>query len=482
MEDIIKLSYHLTVHNNDNILISETGGLKKYRNDNYIIIEYYESFSINSQNAIDETRIINKCIKCINGEEEILKFKENFQYKFYFYSTEEEKRISKIYNEKDELISYKYYDKNNEVLFYVYFDEDKNTKFFPENINFDILQQSIREMEIEKLAKSFPCEFSQIKSETEIIMNAYQIYGKKKYCSILPINNNDKRIKNEYFTSTKFQNIDSSELNRKLFEDLGIESNFEVNFFVLPLRIQRHYYILLISLNDEKLFVINSQFESNNSNIFGNFQIENLIKFEIQLNYTCAYFMESICMVLIQYKNINDIIDECKNGIFVIKILHQFGKMFESNKDKEIMIPFGNEPNYYEIKINQYFSFGLKKNFYNSKFINFKNLFDNIHPNNDTIMVFASNQDKIISICNQIKNLLDRFHGIMDYSIKKRNLTKEISFEFVNIETLKMQKKLIGHYNSAINFMSELPDINETDVSNEIARSGIYLNGNLVDG
>lgn len=381
--------------------------------------------------------------------------REEYEYKFIFISSIEEECISKIYDPFGELIAYKYKDSANKFQFYVCQKVSKSIySLISINCTFEELQRSIKNMTITKLSNSLPFECSQRKYETIIIVHAYQIYGKKNKCLILPINNNKqiyggKNQYSSYFNSLIFQKADESKLNELLLIDLGLTGNKiqGINFVVLPLKLYHHFSILLISLQDKELYLLDSDFnEKNVMKTFGPFNVKPLIRYVIQLYSTCAYFMESMCIVLSKYEKVSDILNECENGIFVIKTFIQIGLMFEPENEETMVSIDDIDQRYLEITINSngaIFKYGLKERFSNQKFFKFDEIFEHIIKDSD----FPNKIDELKILehemydSKRIYEILKKFHGRIDEDIE--NEIKNEKFNQDKRQKIKQHIKLL---------------------------------------
>lgn len=363
-----------------------------------------------------------------NNEEFICE--EEWEYKFIFLSSPEEESISKIYDQFGNLLAYKYYDNNMKYQFYV--GQKKSNSILSittQNCSFEELQESIKQMEIKKLENSIPYECSQRKSETIIIIHAYNIYGKQKNCYILPINNNRQIYGGNlnYFHSSKFQKIDENQLNHEFIVDLNLnkQKTQKISFVVLPIKLNHHFSILLISLKDEKIYLLDSKYNDKNY-YFGRFQFIPLIKYEIQLYSTCAYFMEAMCIVLSQYENVSNIIDDCNNGIFIVKTFVQIGIMFQRDDERTVIYPYQNIDCYQKIEIcngSNLFTYGLKNELSDQKFFNFLIALKFIDPKSQ--FIDESNEIKKLEMeindnNNRILNILNVFHKRIDIKVNEK--------------------------------------------------------------
>lgn len=400
--------------------------------------------------------------------------KKEWMHKFIFISTPEEECISKIFNSSGELLAYDYYDKNNKYHFCVATLKSRTSlNLFTMNCSFEELQQSIREMEIRKLEETIPYECGQRKSEIMLIIHAYQIIGKKEHCYIMAVNNHNQIYEGKdtycsYFNSSKFRNIPASKMNSAFISELGLTTNQTqgIAFIILPLKLYHHAVVLVISLEDENLYLLDSCYDENKTKeIFGKFRIIPLIEYTLQLDATCAYFMEAMCIVLSQYRNISEIKKDCQNGIFVVKTFAQIGQMFQPSDNCNVIIPYYDNPYYQKITINvnrKQFIYGLKKDLSNQKFFNFAVVLDYIDPESHFPNKIAEIKKLNEEFDNnfRIKQIMDKFYVNIDpfrytditiYDIKKKNESEKYKLkdQFQNEEN-KSQLKNKGVFGSVM--------------------------------
>ena len=133
---------------------------------------------------------------------------------------------------------------------------------------------------------------------------------------------------------------------------------------------------MIIDLRNKKLKLFDSSLY-HDKKIFGNFDVEMLNKNNLQMYGTCSYWMIGVCSVLQDYLNVNMIENDCKSGLFQLKVATKICQMFEKSEEPTIKYPFNGESrdkdSYFKFEVeidgNKH-NFGINKNYSSCKFIN----------------------------------------------------------------------------------------------------------------
>ena len=365
------------------------------------IQEEYETYGTEG-----EKRLIKRTFyKKPHGFPEVA-YIEIFSYKEYERIIPPEGQISSIYIPIDPKnpdkgcneIGFKYYDgEGNDLndLYSFFLIYNGNINNYEPYISKNVLEQFsdsdpfILKPDVPLIIQNIAQKVSKVRTdelgcsykEKLAIFIANDINGIKDHCSIRLENNINliEHVENEanYFNSYPFNELSPEQCYEKFLLDLDLsEEEKSKNFVVIPIALNKHVSTMIIDLRNKKLKLFDSSLY-HDKKIFGNFDVEMLNKNNLQMYGTCSYWMIGVCSVLQDYVNVNMIENDCKSGLFQLKVATKICQMFEKSEEPTIKYPFNDgdtdKDNYFKFEVeidgNKY-NFGINKNYSSCKFIN----------------------------------------------------------------------------------------------------------------
>lgn len=365
------------------------------------IQEEYETYGTEG-----EKRLIKRTFyKKPHGFPEVA-YIEIFSYKEYERIIPPEGQISSIYIPIDPKnpdkgcneIGFKYYDgEGNDLndLYSFFLIYNGNINNYEPYISKNVLEQFsdsdpfILKPDVPLIIQNIAQKVSKVRTdelgcsykEKLAIFIANDINGIKDHCSIRLENNINliEHVENEanYFNSYPFNELSPEQCYEKFLLDLDLsEEEKSKNFVVIPIALNKHVSTMIIDLRNKKLKLFDSSLY-HDKKIFGNFDVEMLNKNNLQMYGTCSYWMIGVCSVLQDYLNVNMIENDCKSGLFQLKVATKICQMFEKSEEPTIKYPFNGESrdkdSYFKFEVeidgNKH-NFGINKNYSSCKFIN----------------------------------------------------------------------------------------------------------------
>ena len=469
------------------------------------IQEEYETYDTEG-----EKRLIKRTFyKKPNGFPEVAYF-ETFSYKEYERIVPPEGQISSIYIPNDPKnpdnrcneIGFKYYDgEGNDLndLYSFFLIYNGNINNYESYISKNVLEQfsDSDPLDVPLIIQNIAQKVSKVRTdelgcsyeEKLAIFIANDINGIKDHCSIRLENNINliEHVENEanYFNSYPFNELSSEQCYEKFLLDLDLsEEEKSKNFVVIPIALNKHVSTMIIDLRNKKLKLFDSSLY-HDKKIFGNFDVEMLNKNNLQMYGTCSYWMIGVCSVLQDYLNVNMIENDCKSGLFQLKVATKICQMFEKSEEPTIKYPFNGESrdkdSYFKFEVeidgNKH-NFGINKNYSSCKFINVSDFLNTFgitgflkckqpqdfssktnNANDDSQETNSNKYFKIEELKEQYNISLNSFKNkqIEEENNKKKQLLSKWRLLYYKKELLQ-NEVLLQH-------PAKLPEINDIDSS-----------------
>lgn len=322
-----------------------------------------------------------------------------------------------------------------------------------------------------RIAESIIREHFKDKPDYVITGKKHQVFG-----ILITLKENNKNVivpfgtsgrVNEYWTDNSkirdgniqtetFFNITSTNtyenFRKYLIETFEIDvSDKDKDYLLIRNDFCEHSTCFLISLKTQKIYLFDTStwHFMNKETFFGELgnSIEMLNPGNLQINQTCSFWNTCFQIVVSKYKNIDDIIKDCNNGIIWLKTSAEMCKIFDINQtyptvkefEEEEIEKDDNKDKYIIFSIDEK-NFGISKLCYNNRFVNIKDLVNSlgnditlISPEGkETLKELLSEQIKKQDVIQQLEKVVKFYHKFDDYyknleklaSIKDKNKLK----------------------------------------------------------
>ena len=468
------------------------------------IQEEYETYGTEG-----EKRLIKRTFyKKPHGFPEVA-YIEIFSYKEYERIIPPEGQISSIYIPIDPKnpdkgcneIGFKYYDGEGNDLNYLYsffLIYNGNINNYEPYISKNVLEQFsdsdpfILKPDVPLIIQNIAQKVSKVRTdelgcsykEKLAIFIANDINGIKDHCSIRLENNINliEHVENEanYFNSYPFNELSPEQCYEKFLLDLDLsEEEKSKNFVVIPIALNKHVSTMIIDLRNKKLKLFDSSLY-HDKKIFGNFDVEMLNKNNLQMYGTCSYWMIGVCSVLQDYVNVNMIENDCKSGLFQLKVATKICQMFEESQKPTIKYPFNDESrdkdSYFKFEVeidgNKH-NFGINKNYSSCKFINVSDFLKTLVITNclkyeqlqdSSLRTSKINQETNSDTYFKIEELKKKYNNCLK-SFKNKQIEKENNEkkQLLSEWRLLYYKKELLQNEVLLQHPAKLPEINDID-------------------
>ena len=343
-----------------------------------------------------------------------------------------------------------------------------------------LIIQNIAQKVIKVRTDELGCSYK----EKLAIFIANDINGIKDHCSIRLENNINliEHVENEanYFNSYPFNELSPEQCYEKFLLDLDLsEEEKSKNFVVIPIALNKHVSTMIIDLRNKKLKLFDSSLY-HDKKIFGNFDVEMLNKNNLQMYGTCSYWMIGVCSVLQDYVNVNMIENDCKSGLFQLKVATKICQMFEESQKPTIKYPFNDESrdkdSYFKFEVeidgNKH-NFGINKNYSSCKFINVSDFLKTLVITNclkyeqlqdSSLRTSKINQETNSDTYFKIEELKKKYNNCLK-SFKNKQIEKENNEkkQLLSEWRLLYYKKELLQNEVLLQHPAKLPEINDID-------------------